>query len=109
MSKDNSKKTVQEELAKKKATENLEEQFQQLGKDTKAPEDLKKEVFSTLDTLNLFADIADLFTVKFSMTEIEALGFPKEEDLIIEKPKEIKENTKKVDDSKDNNQLNSVS
>lgn len=52
----------------------LTEKFQQMGKETPIPEDLKKEVFSTLDTLNLFADIADLFTAKFTMTELEAFG-----------------------------------
>lgn len=49
---------------------NLEKQFQQLAKNMeKAPENVKNDVFSTLDTLNLIADIADLFTVKFTQTE----------------------------------------
>lgn len=67
---ENSKK----ETPQKKLTEKL----QQMGKKTAVPEDLKEEVFSTLDTLNLFADIADLFTAKFTMTELEAFGMTTE-------------------------------
>lgn len=88
---DNKKKNIPDNTPlKKKAEKNMEEKFQQLGQNTKVPEDLRKEVFSTLDTLNLFADIADLFTVKFSMTEIEALGIPSDEEV---KENDNKENT----------------
>ena len=52
---------------------NLEEQFQKLGADTEAPKDLKKEVFNTLDTLQLMGDIADLFTAKFTQSEAELM------------------------------------
>lgn len=47
----------------------LEEKFKQMLPKEDAPEELKKEVFQTLDTLNLIGDIADLFTAKFSKTE----------------------------------------
>lgn len=51
----------------------LEEQFQNLKGKGKLPEEVKKDVFNTLDTLNLIADITDLFTVKFTKTESEFL------------------------------------
>lgn len=63
---------------KDKPPKKLAEKFQQLGKTEVLPEELKKEVFGTLDTLNLFADIADLFTAKFTMTELEAFGIATE-------------------------------
>lgn len=63
----------------KKTSKKLEDKFQQLGKGTKMPEDLKEEVFSTLDSITLFADIVDLFTTKFSMTEVEVIGMATEE------------------------------
>ncbi len=53
---------------------NLEDMFKQLIPDENAPEELKKEVFQTLDTLNLLGDLADLFTAKFSKTEAVFLG-----------------------------------
>lgn len=83
-----------------KANKVLEEKFKKLGKAVKAPDDLKKEVFSTLDTLNLLADIADLFTGKFAMTEIEALGIPddKEEILTPKKQQKINGTPKKMND-----------
>ena len=53
---------------------NLEKQFQNLKGKGKLPEEVKKDVFNTLDTLNLIADITDLFTVKFTKTEGEFLN-----------------------------------
>lgn len=58
----------------------LEEQFKQLLPDETAPEDLKKEVFQTLDTLSLMGDIADLFTAKFGQTEAVFMGVMDTED-----------------------------
>lgn len=60
--------------------ENLEDKFKQLLPAEDAPEEVKKEVFQTLDTLNLLGDLADLFTVKFSRTEAAFLGMAAEED-----------------------------
>lgn len=51
----------------------LEEQFGQIRPQESPPEDLKEEVFDTLDTLLFMADLADLFTVKFSRAEMEFL------------------------------------
>ncbi len=57
----------------------LEEQFGQMRSSEPAPEELKEEVFRTLDTLNLLADIVDLFTVKFSKSEAEFLDLFQED------------------------------
>ena len=48
---------------------NLEDKFRQLLPKEDAPEELKQEVFNTLDMLNLVGDVVDLFTAKFSKTE----------------------------------------
>jgi len=47
----------------------LEEQFKELAKGTAAPSELQDEVFNTLDTLTLVGDVAELFTINFSMSE----------------------------------------
>lgn len=55
----------------------LKDEFQRMKPKTAAPEALKKQVFDTLDTFQLMADMADLFTVKFTKTEsqmMEMLG-----------------------------------
>lgn len=75
-----------------KPEKKLVENFQQLGKNNSVPEELKEEVFGTLDTLNLFADIADLFTLKFSMTEFEAISTVTELADAIDIKKEIENN-----------------
>lgn len=74
---------------KDKPPKKLTEKFQQFGKTEVLPEELKKEVFGTLDTLNLFADIADLFTAKFTMTELEAFGISTELEASISEVKHI--------------------
>ena len=74
MSKDNSIK------------KNLEEKFKKFLPQKDTPEDLKKEVFQTLDMLNLFGDMADLFTAKFSKTEAAFLGLSEEEEDIDDEP-----------------------
>jgi hypothetical protein len=51
----------------------LSEQFKKLQPKEQAPQELKKSVFSTLDTFQLMADVADLFTVKFTKTEAKAI------------------------------------
>lgn len=60
---------------------NLEEKFKQLLPDEKAPEGLKEEVFSTLDTFTLLGDIVDLFTAKFTATEAEFLNIHQQDNL----------------------------
>lgn len=47
----------------------LEEQFNELANGTAAPSELQEEVFNTLDTLSLIGDVAELFTVNFTMSE----------------------------------------
>lgn len=47
----------------------LEEQFNELAKGTAAPSELQDEVFDTLDTLSLIGDVAELFTLNFTMSE----------------------------------------
>ncbi len=51
----------------------LESRFQELEPTENAPQELKQEVFNTLETLQLVADLADLFTVKFSKTKLDFL------------------------------------
>ena len=51
----------------------LTERFEAMQAEEEAPQELKKEVFNTLETIQLFADIADLFTLKFSRTELDFL------------------------------------
>ena len=80
---------------KDKPPKKLTEKIQQLGQTEVLPEELKKEVFSTLDTLNLFADIADLFTAKFTMTELEAFGISTELEAIMPGNKLEKPSNKK--------------
>lgn len=46
----------------------LEEKFQLFENNEKAPEGLKKEVFSSLDMIDFAAEFAGLFTVKFAQT-----------------------------------------
>lgn len=43
------------------------------GKSENAPDSLQAEVFSTLEAIRLLADVANLFTVKFAQTELQAL------------------------------------
>jgi len=57
----------------------LEEQFGQMRPEAPIPEELKEEVFNSLDTLHLVADIIDLFTVKFTQSESEFLDLFQEE------------------------------
>ena len=59
---------------------NLEDKFRLLIPEENAPEDLKKEVFNTLDMLNLLGDIADLFTAKFTQTEAVFLDIIQDSD-----------------------------
>ncbi|KAA3627409.1 MAG: hypothetical protein DWQ02_19890 [Bacteroidetes bacterium] len=64
---------IQDKYNKNDIRENLEQQFQQLNADLEKPEDLKKEVFNTLDSLTLLGDIVELFTTKFIETEVKFL------------------------------------
>lgn len=59
---------------------NLEEQFRKLLYKDDAPEEIKEEVFNTIDTLTFLGDIADLFTAKFGQTESELLDLLQEPD-----------------------------
>lgn len=66
----------------------LEARFQQLAEDQKEnnemPSKLKKEVFRTLDMLDVFGDITDLFTGKFGESTAEFIDLiddPKSTDL----------------------------
>lgn len=47
----------------------LQDMFADFGPEDAAPEELKKEVFKTLDSINLVADMIDLFTAKFTISE----------------------------------------
>jgi hypothetical protein len=52
----------------------LEEKFQLLPNNDEAPEELKEEVFASLDAINFAAEFAGLFTVKFAQTGMALLG-----------------------------------
>lgn len=52
----------------------LEEKFQLLPNQDAAPEELKEEVFASLDAINFAAEFAGLFTGKFAQTGITFLG-----------------------------------
>lgn len=67
------KKNNKEEKLSDKVEKKLENQFQELNESTKLPEDLKKEVFNTLDTLTLLGDFVDLFTTKFGQAETDLI------------------------------------
>lgn len=57
----------------RRVDELLAEKFRQLLPDQEAPEQLKTEVFRTLDFLEMFGEIADLYTAKFSAAEMGLL------------------------------------
>lgn len=58
----------------KELQEHLKEKFQAIEPNGQVPEELKKGVFDSLDTINLMADFADLFTAKFTMAESEMIA-----------------------------------
>ncbi len=60
------KKNIKEKAEANRA--HLSEVFDEYAQE-EAPEGLKEEVFGTLDTIQLTADVFDLFTVKFGKTE----------------------------------------
>lgn len=48
----------------------LEQRFEQLNATTDpVPEEIREEVFSTIDTLSFLAELADFFTVRFTDSE----------------------------------------
>lgn len=57
----------------RKREELLAEKFRQLLPDEAAPSELKEEVFRTLDFLDMFGEIADLYTAKFGAAELSLL------------------------------------
>ena len=80
----------------------LEKLFQEAEPDGALPESLKKEVFDTLDTIQLVADVADLFTVKFTKSESQLLeladpktGKPVDEPKQYGKADDLEKNRKK--------------
>lgn len=52
----------------------LEEKFGEFIDEDNVPEDIKGEVFNSLNTLALIGDLADLFTVKFAKTNLNIIG-----------------------------------
>ena len=59
--------------------------FKLLKQSEPAPKELKGQVFQTLETMVLLADIFDLFTAKYTLSEMEFL------DTIQDEPKENQE------------------
>ncbi|MEM1217252.1 MAG: hypothetical protein AAGJ82_16265 [Bacteroidota bacterium] len=67
---------------KQKVEELLAARFRALLPDEAAPDELQKEVFRTLDFLEMFGEIADLYTTKFGeaeMTFLDLLASDEEE------------------------------
>ncbi len=52
----------------------LEDKFGQLLSKYEVPEDLKGEVFNSLNSLVLLGDLTDLFTIKFAKTNFSAIN-----------------------------------
>ena len=52
----------------------LEEKFGEFIDEDNVPEDIKGEVFNSLNTLALVGDLADLFTIKFAKTNLNIFG-----------------------------------
>lgn len=53
----------------------MEQAFKNLKPlDGRPPEDLKEEVFNSLETLQLIADVIDLFTSQFVLSESEMVN-----------------------------------
>ena len=52
---------------------NLSMQFKAMESKENPPAELKKEVFSTLDSLTLLGDITDLFTAKFTKSKAQVI------------------------------------
>ena len=77
--------------------DHLKDEFQKMKPKEAAPVALKKQVFDTLDTIQLVADMADLFTVKFTQTESQLVGLldETEPDEPIEKPDDESPNKEK--------------
>ena len=53
--------------------EHLEQLFEQMLPKENAPEDVKKRVFDTIDTLTLVGDLTALFTVEFGQSKFELI------------------------------------
>lgn len=71
----------------------LEARFQQLAKDqqenNEMPTELRQEVFHTLDMIDMFGEMSDLFTGKFGETTAEFLDIienPDKKNLLPEQP-----------------------
>jgi hypothetical protein len=49
----------------------LQDIFQQMEPKQDVPDDLRKQVFSTVESVSVLSDIIDLFTIKWIQTESE--------------------------------------
>lgn len=52
----------------------MQAKFQGLLPEEDIPANLRQEVFNTLDTVELMAEVVDLFAVKFPMANLKYLG-----------------------------------
>lgn len=48
--------------------------FRELGENKTAPTEIKSAVFNHLDSIELVANVMDLFTLKFTNTQVDFLG-----------------------------------
>ena len=55
----------------------LRDKFDQYLPETEVPQDLKKEVFNTVDHLQLASEVFDLFTGKFGQTQVQLISILK--------------------------------
>ena len=56
----------------------LQAKFQELLPEVQIPENLQKEVFNTLDSIEFIAEVIDLFTIKFPLVNLKYLDDPKQ-------------------------------
>ncbi|GIV32278.1 MAG: hypothetical protein KatS3mg030_580 [Saprospiraceae bacterium] len=49
----------------------LEQKLKGLHLEESLPEELKKEVFNTIDTIGLMAEVVDLFAIKFPLANLK--------------------------------------
>jgi len=73
--KKNISKSVSSEKKVYRSDTILKEKLQKLEQTAEqVPVDLKEDIFNVLDNVQLFADILDLFTVKFSQTKAQVIA-----------------------------------
>lgn len=58
----------------------MTDDLKNLGENHKTPDKVEDEIFNTLDSMKLFMDIADLFTLKYAKANGEMLGLSSDDE-----------------------------